>query len=117
MRPTNDLENKTLSNKILGLSYTYNVLFNAQNLSYYILVLTKLPFFSVKSRRMFTVQSRPCPPGKSFVAKSIMALALRKRLFKHETANEFRKTFKQSYGDKNEWDLHIPLSIHLNIPL
>ena len=24
-------------------------------------------------------------------------------LFKHETANECRKTFKQSYGDKKEW--------------
>ena len=36
--------------------YIYIAQFNAQNLPYYILVLTKLPFFSVKSRCLFTVQ-------------------------------------------------------------
>ena len=68
-------------NKILGSSYIYIVQCNAQNLPYYILVLTKLPFFSLKSRRLFTVQSPTCPPSKLCVTKSIMAIELRKRLW------------------------------------
>ena len=67
-------------NKILGPSYIYTVLFNAQNLPYDIRALTNLPFFSIKSRRLFTVRSPTCNPGKLYVAKSIMALELRKRL-------------------------------------
>ena len=51
-------------NKILGPLYVYIFLFNIQNLSYYILALPKLPFFSVKSKHLFTVQSPTCPPGK-----------------------------------------------------
>ena len=36
--------------------------------------------FSVKPKCLFTVQSPICPPGNLCVAKSIMALELRKQL-------------------------------------
>ena len=48
--------------------------FSTQKLPYHILTLTKLPFFRVKSRCLFTIQSPTCSPGKLCVVKTIMEL-------------------------------------------
>ena len=75
--------------------YIHIVLFKAQNLPYYIVALKKVPFFSVKSRHLFTVQTPTCPPGKLSVVKSTIALELRKRplLTKYKYSNTPNKKY------------------------